>query len=94
MRFAVYLAAALVALTANAIDLESQNQSQSTSQETDWTKKVKPLTNDKGFLWREDPKGSGKWRKFDQPTAAAKPLEEHPSHVQEMIAWWEARIAA
>ena len=44
MRFAVYLAAALVALTANAIDLESQ--SQSTSQETDWTKKVKPLTND------------------------------------------------
>ena len=75
MRFSLFLAAALVALTTNAIDLESQ------AQYDDWNKKVTPITDDSTFLWIEDPKGSGRWRKREQPAAAAKPLPEHPSHV-------------
>ena len=75
MRFSLFLAAALVAITSNAIDLESQ------AQETDWNKKVTPISDDSTFLWVEDPKGSGKWRKREQPKSAAKPLAAHPSHV-------------
>ena len=75
MRFSLFLAAALVAITSNAIDLESQ------AQFDDWNKKVTPITDDSTFLWIEDPKGSGKWRKRDQPKEAAKPLAKHTSKV-------------
>ena len=71
MRFSLYLAAALVALT-NAIDLQSMSQSDDII-----TKVTGP--DETGFMWKSN--GHGGYYKATADPATAKPLEEHPTHV-------------
>ena len=69
MRFSLYLAAALVALT-NAIDLQSYS-------DEIITKVAGP--DETGFMWKSN--GHGGYYKKNADPATAKPLEEHPTHV-------------
>ena len=71
MRFSLYLAAALVALT-NAIDLQSMSQSDDII-----TKVSGP--DETNFMWKSN--GRGGYYKATEPASTAKPLEEHPTHV-------------
>ena len=69
MRFSLYLAAALVALT-NAIDLQSMS-------DDIITKVTGP--DETNFMWKSNGHG-GYYKKTESPTTA-KPLEDHPTHV-------------
>ena len=74
MRFSFYLAAALVAVTSNAIDLQS----------TEFIPKVQQPSNTEGDMWKMDEKGH--WYNAKNMTKAeAKPLQAYESLVQKRI---------
>ena len=84
MRFSLYLAAALVALT-NAIDLQSQ------SEYSDLGAKVPAPSNEVTMTWLQDEQG--RWYKKGDEKKTALPFAEHSSHVKEMIKAWNKKIA-
>ena len=74
MRFSFYLAAALVAVTSNAIDLQS----------ADIITKVQQPSNTEGDMWKMDEKGH--WYNAKNMTKAqAKPIEKFETLVQQRI---------